>query len=199
MAVEDSVTGVESARRAGMRVLGVGPRPAVAGADQADLLLRRPVKIRRCSPAAVSLKRGNPHQCNVTVFADGQVARALCGSGICSRVAVLAGSGALRPGGRPAGGDRRESAPSGCPKGERKEAEPGSEEAYRAPAGCRIQACGSEGAARGVEDHVAADDPAARVGPTRADHALIGHMDGLHGQVDQEVVSMKTPSSFYAF
>lgn len=31
MAVEDSVTGVESAWRAGMRVLGVGPRPAEEG------------------------------------------------------------------------------------------------------------------------------------------------------------------------
>ncbi|MFJ7201262.1 MULTISPECIES: HAD family hydrolase [unclassified Streptomyces] len=40
MAVEDSVTGVESARRAGMRVLGVGPRPAEEGADRADLWLR---------------------------------------------------------------------------------------------------------------------------------------------------------------
>ncbi|MCX4851032.1 HAD family phosphatase [Streptomyces sp. NBC_00893] len=40
MAVEDSVTGVESARRAGMRVLGVGPRPSGEGADRADLWLR---------------------------------------------------------------------------------------------------------------------------------------------------------------
>lgn len=40
MAVEDSITGVESARRAGMRVLGVGPRPTEDGADQADLWLR---------------------------------------------------------------------------------------------------------------------------------------------------------------
>lgn len=40
MAVEDSVTGVESARRAGMRVLGVGPRPAGEGAERADLWLR---------------------------------------------------------------------------------------------------------------------------------------------------------------
>ncbi|GGV85813.1 hydrolase [Streptomyces gelaticus] len=40
MAVEDSVTGVESARRAGMRVLGVGPRPADEKADRADLWLR---------------------------------------------------------------------------------------------------------------------------------------------------------------
>ncbi|MGC5345277.1 HAD family hydrolase [Streptomyces sp. DT24] len=37
MAVEDSLTGIDSARRAGLRVLGVGPRPAGQGADQADL------------------------------------------------------------------------------------------------------------------------------------------------------------------
>ncbi|MFF0745455.1 proline racemase family protein [Streptomyces sp. NPDC004111] len=41
---------------------------------------------------------GNPHQRNVTVFADGQVDRSPCGSGTCSRVAVLAATGALRPG-----------------------------------------------------------------------------------------------------
>ncbi|MFB6992714.1 HAD family hydrolase [Streptomyces sp. NPDC056178] len=37
LAVEDSVTGIESARRAGLRVLGVGPRPAGDGQDRADL------------------------------------------------------------------------------------------------------------------------------------------------------------------
>ncbi|MEV0598814.1 proline racemase family protein [Streptomyces sp. NPDC050315] len=41
---------------------------------------------------------GNPHQRNVTVFADGQVDRSPCGSGTCSRVAVLAATGALKPG-----------------------------------------------------------------------------------------------------
>ncbi|WP_237774493.1 proline racemase family protein [Actinosynnema sp. ALI-1.44] len=38
---------------------------------------------------------GNPHQRNVTVFADGQVDRSPCGSGTCSRVAVLAAGGQL--------------------------------------------------------------------------------------------------------
>ncbi|MDT0611079.1 HAD family hydrolase [Streptomyces lancefieldiae] len=37
LAVEDSQTGVESARRAGLRVVGVGPRPAEEEADRADL------------------------------------------------------------------------------------------------------------------------------------------------------------------
>lgn len=37
LAVEDSVTGVVSARSAGLRVLGTGPRPAGPGAEQADL------------------------------------------------------------------------------------------------------------------------------------------------------------------
>ncbi|MGW2420645.1 proline racemase family protein [Streptomyces sp. NPDC001709] len=41
---------------------------------------------------------GNPHQRNVTVFADGQVDRSPCGSGTCSRVAVLAATGLLKPG-----------------------------------------------------------------------------------------------------
>lgn len=41
---------------------------------------------------------GNPHQRNVTVFADGQVDRSPCGSGTCSRVAVLAATGHLKPG-----------------------------------------------------------------------------------------------------
>jgi proline racemase len=41
---------------------------------------------------------GNPHQRNVTVFADGQVDRSPCGSGTCSRVAVLAAAGRLEPG-----------------------------------------------------------------------------------------------------
>ncbi|MEV5729736.1 MULTISPECIES: HAD family hydrolase [Streptomyces] len=39
LAVEDSLTGVEAARRAGLRVLGVGPRPQNEGATQADLWL----------------------------------------------------------------------------------------------------------------------------------------------------------------
>ncbi|ELS51088.1 proline racemase family protein [Streptomyces viridochromogenes] len=43
-------------------------------------------------------ENGNPHQRNVTVFADGQVDRSPCGSGTCSRVAVLAASGHLKPG-----------------------------------------------------------------------------------------------------
>ena len=41
---------------------------------------------------------GNPHQRNITVFADGEVDRSPCGSGTCSRVAVLAADGALAPG-----------------------------------------------------------------------------------------------------
>ncbi|MFE9356126.1 HAD family hydrolase [Streptomyces olivaceoviridis] len=36
LAVEDSLTGVEAARRAGLRVLGVGPRPPGDGATRAD-------------------------------------------------------------------------------------------------------------------------------------------------------------------
>ncbi|MFD7068920.1 proline racemase family protein [Streptomyces sp. NPDC059913] len=43
-------------------------------------------------------ENGNPHQRNVTVFADGQVDRSPCGSGTCSRVAVLAATGRLAPG-----------------------------------------------------------------------------------------------------
>lgn len=41
---------------------------------------------------------GNPHQRNITVFADGEVDRSPCGSGTCSRVAALAAAGQLRPG-----------------------------------------------------------------------------------------------------
>ena len=41
---------------------------------------------------------GNPHQRNITVFADGEVDRSPCGSGTCSRVAVLASAGQLKPG-----------------------------------------------------------------------------------------------------
>lgn len=37
LAVEDSLTGIESARRAGLRVLGVGPRPGEQDAARADL------------------------------------------------------------------------------------------------------------------------------------------------------------------
>ncbi|MFF8103514.1 HAD family hydrolase [Streptomyces sp. NPDC016640] len=37
LAVEDSLTGVESARRAGLRVVGVGPRPIEEEAARADL------------------------------------------------------------------------------------------------------------------------------------------------------------------
>jgi len=40
----------------------------------------------------------NPHQRNITVFADGEVDRSPCGSGTCSRVATLAASGQLKPG-----------------------------------------------------------------------------------------------------
>lgn len=36
LAVEDSVTGIASARDAGLRVLGTGPRPSGPGAEQAD-------------------------------------------------------------------------------------------------------------------------------------------------------------------
>lgn len=42
--------------------------------------------------------RGRPHQRNVTVFADGEVDRSPCGSGTCSRVAVLADDGRLEVG-----------------------------------------------------------------------------------------------------
>ncbi|MFC5954806.1 HAD family hydrolase [Streptomyces pratens] len=37
LAVEDSLTGMESARRAGLRVLGIGPRPPDPEAEKADL------------------------------------------------------------------------------------------------------------------------------------------------------------------
>ncbi|MEU9554315.1 HAD family hydrolase [Streptomyces fumanus] len=37
LAVEDSLTGIEAARRAGLRVLGVGPRPSREDASRADL------------------------------------------------------------------------------------------------------------------------------------------------------------------
>ncbi|MFG2793470.1 proline racemase family protein [Streptomyces sp. NPDC048419] len=43
-------------------------------------------------------ENGDPHQRDVTVFADGQVDRSPCGSGTCSRVAVLAATGRLAPG-----------------------------------------------------------------------------------------------------
>ncbi|MFE6685195.1 proline racemase family protein [Streptomyces sp. NPDC057743] len=42
-------------------------------------------------------ENGNPHQRNVTVFADGQVDRSPCGSGTCARVASLAAAGRLTP------------------------------------------------------------------------------------------------------
>jgi len=42
---------------------------------------------------------GNRHQRNVTVFADGEVDRSPCGSGTCSRLAVLADEGVVAPGG----------------------------------------------------------------------------------------------------
>ena len=38
---------------------------------------------------------GQVHQCNVTVFADGEVDRSPCGSGTCARLAVLAADGRL--------------------------------------------------------------------------------------------------------
>ncbi|GAB3182608.1 proline racemase family protein [Nesterenkonia halophila] len=41
---------------------------------------------------------GAPHQRNITVFADGEVDRSPCGSGTCSRVALLAASGMLAEG-----------------------------------------------------------------------------------------------------
>jgi len=41
---------------------------------------------------------GNPHQRNVTVFADGQVDRSPCGSGTASRAAALAAAGQLKQG-----------------------------------------------------------------------------------------------------
>lgn len=40
LAVEDSLTGMESARRAGLRVIGLGPRPSGPEAEQADLWVR---------------------------------------------------------------------------------------------------------------------------------------------------------------
>ncbi|MEV7236592.1 proline racemase family protein [Streptomyces sp. NPDC051020] len=39
-----------------------------------------------------------PAQCNVTVFADGQIDRSPCGSGTSARLALLAEDGRLRPG-----------------------------------------------------------------------------------------------------
>ncbi|HEU5475090.1 MAG TPA: proline racemase family protein [Actinophytocola sp.] len=42
---------------------------------------------------------GNPHQRNVTIFADGQVDRSPCGSGTASRVAMLSATGRLPDGG----------------------------------------------------------------------------------------------------
>lgn len=41
---------------------------------------------------------GNPHERNVTVFADGEVDRSPCGSGTAGRVALLADDGRLDPG-----------------------------------------------------------------------------------------------------
>jgi proline racemase len=41
---------------------------------------------------------GNPHQRNVTIFADGEVDRSPCGSGTASRIAVLAATGRLAAG-----------------------------------------------------------------------------------------------------
>jgi len=41
---------------------------------------------------------GNPHQRNITVFADGEVDRSPCGSRTASRVAALAAAGQLKPG-----------------------------------------------------------------------------------------------------
>ena len=41
---------------------------------------------------------GGLHQRNATIFADGELDRSPCGSGSASRVAVLAGRGALKPG-----------------------------------------------------------------------------------------------------
>ncbi|MFC7959136.1 proline racemase family protein [Rhodococcoides kroppenstedtii] len=41
---------------------------------------------------------GDVHQRNITVFADGEVDRSPCGSGTCSRIAVLAAAGRLAPG-----------------------------------------------------------------------------------------------------
>jgi proline racemase len=43
---------------------------------------------------------GNPHQRNVTIFADGQVDRSPCGSGTASRVALLNATGRLPDDGR---------------------------------------------------------------------------------------------------
>ncbi|WP_245601728.1 proline racemase family protein [Hamadaea tsunoensis] len=40
---------------------------------------------------------GNPHQRNVTIFADGEVDRSPCGSGTAARVALLAADGRLGP------------------------------------------------------------------------------------------------------
>lgn len=41
---------------------------------------------------------GHLHQRNVTIFADGEVDRSPCGSGTCSRIAVLRAEGSLAPG-----------------------------------------------------------------------------------------------------
>ncbi|MFJ8791758.1 HAD family hydrolase [Streptomyces sp. NPDC102462] len=67
LAVEDSLTGIESAWRAGLRVLGVGPRPSEADAQRADLwvpalhspLLRAWVRDRVPRPAGPAPRVGN--------------------------------------------------------------------------------------------------------------------------------------------
>ncbi|WP_411075774.1 HAD family hydrolase [Streptomyces sp. cmx-4-7] len=64
LAVEDSSTGIESARRAGLRVLGVGPRPDEEEASRADLwvtALHSPVLldwVRRQVPRSAEAREG---------------------------------------------------------------------------------------------------------------------------------------------
>ena len=52
----------------------------------------------RAADAGLAVEPGNVNERNVTIFADGQLDRSPCGSGSASRVAVLAASGALKPG-----------------------------------------------------------------------------------------------------
>ena len=47
----------------------------------------------------LGLSKGDLHQRNATVFADGELDRSPCGSGTCARVATLVAVGLLAPGG----------------------------------------------------------------------------------------------------
>ncbi|GAA3148380.1 hypothetical protein GCM10017687_77050 [Streptomyces echinatus] len=69
------------------------------------------------------------------------------------------------------------------------EAERGTQCADGAPAGQRVEGGrgdGAGGAADRVEDHVSADQSAARVGVQGVDQGLVGDMDRLYGEVEQD-------------